>query len=61
MTTTTHYTALLADDRQARFLAEATASRLAMTARSDRRWNRRPRRPALVLTPANTLQTRPAC
>ena len=57
MTTTTHYTVLLAHDRQARFLKEAAASHLALTARSDRRWNRRPRRPALVLTSATTLQT----
>ena len=58
MTTTTHFTALLADDRQARYVAEAADFRVT---RKERHQLRRSRRPQSVLVPANTLQTRPAC
>ena len=56
MTTTTHFTALLAGDRQRRYLADAAAYRLARGARSERAANRRRPRPQVVLSPANTLQ-----
>ena len=58
MTTTTHYNALLADDRRARYLAEAADYRVTRTERRDRRGTGRPQP---VLVPVNTLQTRPAC
>ena len=58
MTTTTHFTALLAADRRRRYLDEAAAHRLALTARTERRSIRRRGRPQLVLTPANSLQMR---
>ena len=53
MTTTTHYTALLADDRRRRLVADATAHRLTRTERRPRRRHAQP-----VPAPAHTLQTR---
>jgi hypothetical protein len=58
MTTTTHFTALLAQDHQRRLLDASAARRLARTASIRPERSRRPRRPQLVLTPANSLQTR---
>jgi hypothetical protein len=59
MTTTTHFTAMLAEDRRRRLHDDAAARRLARAARAPTDRAGFPSRPTL-LGPRNTLQTCPA-